>query len=101
MTNKEALFGVVRVQTPDDAIEKAFLDRAEYNLLSESEYHPGNEKAIDHIAYTLLINHLDADISEGGYSISYKDSIQSKINRLSGILGFKVPGGVEDASYMW
>lgn len=104
MTNKEALQEVAQIPLSDAAIEKAFLDKAsEYSLSSSGEYSSENEKAIDAIAIKVLSNFLDADVSEGGYSITYKDSIQKKIERLSKKWGFSNNDRPEirDISFLW
>lgn len=103
MTNKEALQEVAQIPLSDAAIEKAFLDADTYGLQSSDTYSKSNEKGIDFIAIQALSNFLDADVSEGGYSISYKDSIQKKIARLSAKWGFSNSDspGIKDISYLW
>lgn len=101
MTNKEALQEVAQITLSDAAIEKAFLDKG--SLASSAEYVGANEQTIDEIAIKVLSNFLDADVSEGGYSIAYKDSIEKKLARLKQKWGIDVVAdpGIQDASFMW
>ncbi|MBC7948659.1 MAG: hypothetical protein H7Y42_12300 [Chitinophagaceae bacterium] len=103
MTNKEALQAVAQITLSDAAIDKAFLDASSYGLASSGTYSSSNEQAIDFIAYSLLSKFLAADIKEGGYSISYKNSIEKILLRLRDKWGFGVveSEGIKDASFLW
>ncbi len=99
-----ALLAVAQISISDAEVEKAFLDvLVSYGLDPGEVYDPENEEGIDMISVKVLTNYLDADISEGGYSISYKDSIEKKISRLKvkwGV-GVIIDPGVQDVSYLW
>ncbi len=102
MTNKEALQEVAQIGLSDAAIEKAFLDKG--GITYGSEYVKANEQTVDEIAIKVLSNVLEANISEGGYSISYNDSIQKKIDRLKAKWGIDAGLGepsISDVSKMW
>lgn len=101
MTNKEALIEVAQISMSDAAIEKAFLDRG--GLMHTATYVSVNERAVDEIAIKVLSNFLSADVSEGGYSIAYKDSIEKKIGRLKDKWGIDAVEdlGIQDVSYLW
>lgn len=101
MTNKEALQEVAQMPTLSDAaIEKAFLDKG--SLAIGAAYVGANEQTIDEIAIKVLSNVLEASVSEGGYSISYNDSLEKKIARLKAKWGIDTPGpAISDVSKMW
>lgn len=104
MTNKEALQEVAQVPTLSDAaIEKAFLDKGS-GLTGAGTYSSANSQTIDIVAIEVLSNFLDANISEGGYSISYNNSIEKKIARLKAKWGIDAEVGkpvITDVSKMW
>ena len=104
LTNKEAVLEVAQISASDTAIEKAFLDaKDDYNLTPSGNYVSANEEGIDWIAVSLLSNFLNADVKEGEYSVSYKDSIEKKISRLKAKWGFDEveQPGIKDASFLW
>jgi hypothetical protein len=69
MTNKEALIGVLRVNVPDNTLEKALLDQG---VTGASTYTANNLKSIDLAAIDVFVGLLsEPDVSEGGYSIRY------------------------------
>lgn len=76
MTNKEALIAVLRVNVPDNTLEKAMLDQV---VTGNETYSAANAKSIDLCAIDVLAGLLaEPDISEGGYSIKYDRSAIQK-----------------------
>lgn len=69
MTIKEALIAVLRVNLPDNSLEKALLDQG---ITGSSTYTAADAKAVDYCAMDLLLGLLsEPDVSEGGYSVKY------------------------------
>lgn len=100
MTNKEALIEVAQIPLSDTTIAKVFLDAG---MTDSGAYISANEQQIDFIAIEVLSNFLAASVSEGEYSIDYKNSIDNKIQRLKTKWGVDVTDdpGVQDVSYLW
>lgn len=78
MTNKEALVAVLRINVPDNSLEKAMIDRG---VTAADTYDKANERNIDLCAVDVLHGLLsDPNVSEGGYSISFdRDAVQQRL----------------------
>lgn len=78
MTNKEALIAVLRVDLPDNSLEKSMMDQG---VTPGDGYTTDNAKAIDLCAVDLLAGLLSQpDVSEGGFSLKYdRASIKERL----------------------
>jgi hypothetical protein len=82
MTKKEALIAVIRVNVPDNTIEKAMIDN---DVTGSQTYSKSSEKEIDICAIAILKGLLsEPDVTEGGYSIRYdRAAVEKQIGYLS------------------
>lgn len=78
MTNKQALIAVLRVNVPDDTLEKAMLDQ---DVDGTSAYSKGNAKSIDLCVIDILAGLLaEPDVTEGGYSVKFdRKAVQERL----------------------
>lgn len=78
MTNKEALVAVLRINLPDNSLDKALLDQA---VTGAETYSAANAKSIDLCAIDLLVGLLsEPDVTEGGFSLKYdRAAVQKQV----------------------
>jgi len=78
MTNKQALIAVLRINVPDDTLEKALLD---HDVDGAANYTKDNATNIDLCAIDVFAGLLaEPDVTEGGYSVKYdRKAVQERL----------------------
>jgi len=82
VTNKEAVIATIRIDVPDNSIEKALIDR---DVTGGSTYTKSDAQNIALVSIDLLEGLLSQpDVSEGGFSVKYdRAAVQKQIVALA------------------